>query len=76
MSAPSYLGERAVPIRTVLSVELPGSMRTSLMFSAGSKDPVAHFASGAPSTLSFLIAASSSEVRVAEASSQLSTSHS
>ena len=66
---PSYLGERAVPMHTVLSVELSGSTRTSLMFSAGSKDPAACFASGAPSAMSFPMAMSSSEARVAEASS-------
>ena len=75
-SAPSYLGERVVPMRTVFSVELLGSTRTSLMFSVGSKDLAARFALGAPSAMSFPMAAGSSEARVAEASSQLSTSYS
>ena len=75
-SVPSYLGERAVPMRTVLSMKLSASTRTSLTFSAGSKDLAARFASGAPSALSFSMAVSSSKARVPKASSQLSTSHS
>ena len=68
-SVPSYLGERAVPMRTVLSAELLGSTRTSLTFSTGSKDLATRFASGTPSAMSFLMAVTSSEARVAEASS-------
>jgi hypothetical protein len=67
--------ERAVPIRTFLSHELLGSMRISLMPSAGSKDPVVRLASGASSAISSLMIASSSEAMTVEASSQLSTSH-
>ena len=58
-SALSYSEESAVPMHTVLSVELLGSMRTSLEPSADLNDPVDFFASGIFSATSSLRAASS-----------------
>ena len=46
MSALSYLDESVVPMRAVLPSVLPGSMRTSLEPSTGSKDPVDFLGSG------------------------------
>ena len=45
-SALSYSGESVVPMRTVFPSVLPGSMRTSLEPSTGSKDPVDFLGSG------------------------------
>ena len=64
MSALSYSEESMVPMRTILSSELPGSMRTSLEPFADLNDPVDFFASGAFSATSSLRAASSLEATI------------
>jgi hypothetical protein len=68
-SALSYFGESVVPIRTLLTPEFLGSMRISLMPSAGSKDPKFYLESGASSAVSSRMTASSSEETIAEMSS-------
>ena len=66
-SALSYSEESVVLMRTILPSVLPGSMRTSLEPSAGSKDPVDHLGSGASSVTSYLRAASSPEAMIVAA---------
>ena len=68
-SALSYLEESAVPMHTVLPLELLGSMRTSLTPSVGSKDLANRLESGASSAVPSLMTASSSEAVIAEACS-------
>ena len=75
MSVLSYLEESVVPMRTTLTLELLGSMRTSLTPSTGSKDTADHLGLGASSTNSSLLDASSLEVTITVACSQHSTSH-
>ena len=72
----SYLEESMVPMRTILSLELLGSMRTPLEPSANSNDLVYFFVSGASLVTSSLRAASSLEATIAVAWPQHSTSHS
>jgi hypothetical protein len=72
----SYLEESVVPMRTVLPLELLGSMRTPLEPSADSNDPVDFFASGASSETSSLRVKSSLEATIPVAWPQHSTSHS
>ena len=76
MSALSYSEESVVPMRTILPLELLGSMRISLEPSTNSNDPVDFFTSGASSMTSSLRAASSPEATIAVAWPQHSTSHS
>ena len=76
MSVLSYLEESVVPMRTTLPLEPLGSMRTSLVPSTGSKDPVDCLGLGASLVTSFLMATSSLEATIAAACSQHSTSHS
>ena len=72
----SYSEESVVLMHTILPSELLGSMRTSLDPSTDSNDSVDFFTSGASSATSSLRAASSSEVTIAVAWPQHSTSHS
>ena len=65
MSVLFYLEESVVPMRTTLPSGLPGSMRTSLAPSTGSKDPADRLGSGASSATSFPMAASSLEATIA-----------
>ena len=65
-----------VSMRTTLPSEPLGSMRTSLAPSTGSKDLADRLGSGASSTTSSLMAASSLEAIIAAACLQHSTSHS
>ena len=53
MSALSYSEESVVPMRTIFSLVLSGSMRTSLEPSAGLKAPVDLLGSGASLVTSF-----------------------
>ena len=76
MSALSYLAKSVVSMRTTLSSELLGFMRTSLTPSTSSKDLTDSLESGASSVVPSLMTASSSEAIIAEACSQHSTSHS
>ena len=76
MSMLSYLDESMVPMRTILPLELLGSMRTPLEPFADSNDPVDFFASGTSSVTSSLRAASTLEATIAVAWPQHSTSHS
>ena len=66
-SALSYLEESAVPMHTLLALELLGSTRTSLEPSADSNDPVDFLSSGVFSATSSLRVASSLEATTAEA---------
>ena len=66
-SALSYLEESVVPMRTVFTLVLPRTMRTSLEPSVGSKDPVDFLGSGASSVTSFLMAASFPKAMIAMA---------
>ena len=75
MSALSYLEESMVSMRTTLPSELLGSMRTSLMPSAGLKDLIDRLESGTSSAVPSLMTASSSEATIAKACSYYSTSH-
>ena len=63
-SALFYLEESVVPMRTTMPSGLPGSMRTSLEPSTGSKDLVDLLGLGASSATSFLMAASSLEATI------------
>jgi hypothetical protein len=74
-SALSYLGESVMPICTVLSPELSGSMRITLMASAGSKDPMFRLESSVSSMVFSRMTARFLEAMTVEVSSQLSTSH-
>ena len=69
MNALFYLEESMVPMHTTLPLGLLGSMRTSLVPSTSSKDPVDGLGSGASLATSFLMAASSLEVMIAVACS-------
>ena len=60
----SYLEESAVLMHTTLPLGLPGSMRTSLEPSVGSKDPVDFLGSGASLGTSFLMAVSYLEATI------------
>ena len=60
----SYLEESVAPMRTTLPSKLLESMRTSLVPSAGSKDLAGRLGSGASSTTSSLMAASSLEATI------------
>ena len=64
-----YSEESVVPMRTTLPLEPLGSMRTSLAPPIGSKDPADRLGSGASSTISSLMAASSLEATIAVACS-------
>ena len=66
-SALSYLVESVAPMRTVLPSMLPGSTRTSLEPSIGSKDLVNRLGLGASSVTSFLRVANSAEAMIAVA---------
>ena len=75
-SALSYLEESVVPMRTTLPLEPLGSIRTSLVPYIGSIDPADHLGSGASSTTSSLLGASSLDVTIAAVCSRHSTSYS
>ena len=72
----SYSEESVLPMRTILPLELLGSMRTSLEPSADSNDPVDFFVLGASSATSSLRAASFPKAMIAVAWPQHSTLHS